>query len=93
MTPQELLNYLMNQGDSTHTASSIYLQTLNAFSHGHVKQDPGVKSKKKPDSDEEEKKEEEREEEKEKEEEEEEKEEEAEEKEVANAVYGNDISV
>jgi hypothetical protein len=63
MTPQELLKHLTNQGDSTHTAISIYLQTLNSFSWGHVRKDPGVNSKKKPESDEEEKEEEEREEE------------------------------
>jgi hypothetical protein len=63
MTPQELLRGLKNEGDSTHTAISIYLQTLNSFSRGHARQDPGVNSKKKPDSDEEEKEEEEREEE------------------------------
>jgi hypothetical protein len=63
MTPQELLKHLKNEGDSTHTAISIYLQTLNTVSRGHVRQDPGVNSKKKPDSDEEEKEEEEREEE------------------------------
>ncbi len=63
MTPQELLKLLTNQGDYTHTAISIYLQTLNIFSQCHVRQDPGVNSKKKPDSDEEEKEEEEREEE------------------------------
>jgi hypothetical protein len=60
--PQELLKHLKNEGDSTHTAISIYLQTLNTFSQGHVRQDPSVNSKKKPDSDEEEKEEEEREE-------------------------------
>jgi hypothetical protein len=32
MTPQELLKILKNEGDSTHTAISIYLQTLNTFS-------------------------------------------------------------
>jgi hypothetical protein len=53
MTPQELLKHFTNQGDYTHTAISIYRQTLNTFSQGHVKQDPGVTSKKKPDSDEE----------------------------------------
>jgi hypothetical protein len=63
MTPQELLKNLKNEGDSTHTVISIYLQTLNTFSQGHVRQDPGVNYKKKPDSDEEEKEEEEREEE------------------------------
>ncbi len=63
MTPQELLKHLTNQGDYTHTAISIYLQTLNTFSRGHVRQDPSVNSKKKPDSNEEEKEEEEREEE------------------------------
>ena len=65
MTPQELLKHLTNQGDYTHTAISIYLQILNSFNWGHVRQDLGVNSKKKPDSDEEEKEEEEREEEKE----------------------------
>jgi hypothetical protein len=59
MTPQELLKHLTNQGDSTHKAISIYLETLNYFSQGHVRQDPGVNSKKKPDSDKEEKEEEE----------------------------------
>ncbi len=58
MTPQELLKHLTNQGDYTHTVISIYLQTLNSFSQGHVRQDPGVNSKKKTDSDEEEKEEE-----------------------------------
>jgi hypothetical protein len=28
MTPQELLKYLKNEGDYTHTAISIYLETL-----------------------------------------------------------------
>jgi hypothetical protein len=32
MTPQELLRHLKNEGDSTHSAISIYLQTLNTFS-------------------------------------------------------------
>ncbi len=63
MTPQELLKHLKNEGDSTHTAISIHLQTLNTFSQGHVRQDPGENPKKKPDSEEEEKEEEEREEE------------------------------
>jgi hypothetical protein len=63
MTPQKLLKHSKNEGDSTHTAISIYLQTLNTFSGGHVRQDPGVNSKKKPDSEEEEKEEEKREEE------------------------------
>ncbi len=76
MTPQELLRHLKNEGESTHTAISIYLQTLNTFSQGHVRQDPGVNSKKKPHSEEEEKEEE---------EEEEKEEEEQEEKEVATA--------
>jgi hypothetical protein len=58
MTPQELLKHLTNQGDYTHIAISIYLQTLNSFSRCHVRQDLGVNSKKKPDSDEEEKEEE-----------------------------------
>ena len=71
------MNHLKNEGNSNHTAISIYLQTLNTFSRGHVRQDPGVNSKKKPDSDEEEK-----------EEEEEEREEEA----VAAALDSNDVS-
>ena len=82
MTPQELLRHWKNEGDSTHTAISIYLQTLNTFSQGHVRQDPGVNSKKKPDSDEEEKEEEEREEE----------EREEEEKEVDAALDNTDVS-
>ncbi len=80
MTPQELLRHLKNEGDCTHTAISIYLETFNSFSWGHVRQDPGVHSKKKPDSDEEEKKEEERE------------EEEREEEEIAAALDSNDVS-
>jgi hypothetical protein len=32
MTSQELLKHLKNQGYPTHTAISIYLQTLNTFS-------------------------------------------------------------
>jgi hypothetical protein len=59
MTPQESLQHLKNEGDSTHTAMSIYLETLNTFSQGNIRQDPGVNSKKKPHSDEEEKEEEE----------------------------------
>ncbi len=77
MTPQELLKHLKNEGDSTHTAIFVYLQTLNTFSQGHVRQDPGVNSKKKPDSDEEEKEKEEREE---------------EEEEIAAALDSNDVS-
>jgi hypothetical protein len=77
MTPQELLRHLKNEDDSTHKAISIYLETLNSFSQGHVRQDPGVNSKKKPDSDEEKKEEEEREE---------------EEEEVAAALDSNDVS-
>jgi hypothetical protein len=77
MTPQELLKHLTNEGDYTHTAISIYLQTLNSFSRGHVRQDPGVNFKKKPDSDEEEKEEE---------------REEEEEEEVAAALDNNDVS-
>jgi hypothetical protein len=76
-TPQELLKHLKNEGDSTHTAISIYLQPLNTFSRGHVRQDPGVNFKKKPDSDEEEKEEEERKEEEEK---------------IAAALDSNDVS-
>ncbi len=41
MTPQELLKNLTNQGDYTHTVISIYLQTLNSLSRGHVRRDPG----------------------------------------------------
>ncbi len=69
--------HLKNQGGSTHTAISVYFQTLNTFSWGHVRQDPGVNSKKKPDSDEEEKEEGEREE---------------EEEEVAATLDNNDVS-
>jgi hypothetical protein len=58
MTPQELWKHLKTVGDSTHTAILVYLQTLNSFSRGHDRKDPGVNSKKKPDSDEEEKEEE-----------------------------------
>ncbi len=50
MTPQELLQHLRNVGDSTHAVISIYLETLTTFSQGHVTQDPGVYSKKKPHS-------------------------------------------
>ncbi len=32
MTPQELLRHLKNEGDCTHTAIFIYLETLNSFS-------------------------------------------------------------
>ena len=78
MAPQELLRHLKNEGDSTHTVISIYLQTLNSFSQSHARQDPGVNSKKKPDSDEEEMEEEEREE---------------EEEEVAPALDSNDVLV
>jgi hypothetical protein len=77
MTPQELLRHLNNEGDSTHTAISIYFETLNSFSQGHARQDPGVNSKKKPDLDEEKKEEEEREE---------------EEEEIAAAFDSNDVS-
>jgi hypothetical protein len=30
MTPQELLRHLRSEGDATHTAISIYLETLNS---------------------------------------------------------------
>jgi hypothetical protein len=50
------VRHLKNEGDHTHKAISIYLQTLNTFSQGHVRQDPGVNSKKKPHSEEEERK-------------------------------------
>jgi hypothetical protein len=50
---------LRSEGDATHTAISIYLETFNTFSQGNVRQDPSVNSKKKPHSEEEEKKEEE----------------------------------
>jgi hypothetical protein len=63
MTLQELLQHLKIEGDSTHTAMSIYLETLNTFSQSNVRQDPGVNSKKKSHSEEEEKEEEEQEEE------------------------------
>ncbi len=61
MTPQELLRHLKNEGDYTHKAISIYLETLNSFSQCHARQDPVVNSKKKPNSDKEEKEEEEKE--------------------------------
>ncbi len=77
MTPQGLLRHLKNEGDSTHKAISIYLETLNSFRRGHVRQDPGVKSKMKRDSDKEETEEEER---------------EKEEEEVAAALDSNDVS-
>ncbi len=83
MTPQELLRHLKNWSDYTHTTISIYLKTLNSFSQGHVRQDPGVNFKmKKTNTDEEEKEEEKREEE----------EEEEEEEEVAAALDSNDVS-
>jgi hypothetical protein len=63
ITPQELLKHLKTAGDSTHAAIFVYLQKLNTFSQGHAGQDPGVNSKKKPNSYEEEKEGEEREEE------------------------------
>jgi hypothetical protein len=62
MTPQELLGHLRSEGDATHIATSIYLETLNTFSQGNVRQDPSVNSKQKPHSEEEEKEEEEQEE-------------------------------
>ncbi len=77
MTPQELLKHLKIAGDSTHAAIFVNLQKLNTFSQGHARQDPGVNSKMKPDSDEEEKEEEKREE---------------EEEEVAAALDSNDVS-
>jgi hypothetical protein len=40
MTPRELLRHLKNEDDYTHTAISIYLETLDSFSQGHVRQDP-----------------------------------------------------
>ncbi len=63
MTFQELLQHLRSEGDATHTAISIYLETLNTFSWGNVRQDPSVNFRKNPHSDEEEKEEEEQEEE------------------------------
>jgi hypothetical protein len=77
MTSHDLLRHLKNEGDSIHTAISIYLQTINTFSQGHVRQDPGVNSKEKPHLEEEEKEEEEQEE---------------EEEEVAAALDSNDVS-
>ncbi len=53
------MKHLKDEGEPTHTVNSIYLHTLNNFSQGHVRQDPGVNSKKKPHSEEEEKEEEE----------------------------------
>jgi hypothetical protein len=58
VTPQDLHQHLRSEGDSTHTAISIYLVTLHTFSQGHVRWDPDVNSKKKPHSEEEEKEEE-----------------------------------
>ncbi len=60
-----LKNYcdIWEVGDATHTAISIYLETLITFSQGNVRQNPSVNSKKKPHSEEEEKEEEEQEEE------------------------------
>jgi hypothetical protein len=52
--PSRAIETFEKSRDYTHTVISIYLQTLNTFSQGHVRQDPGVNSKKKPDSDEEE---------------------------------------
>ncbi len=77
MTPQELLKHLKTIDESTHTAIFVYLQKLNTFRQGHARQDPGVNSKEKPDSDEEEKEEEEWEE---------------EEEEVVAALDNNDVS-
>ncbi len=54
---------MRSEGDATCTAISIYLETLNNFSRGNVRQDPSVNSKKKPHSEEEEMEEEEQEEE------------------------------
>jgi hypothetical protein len=76
MTPQDLLQHLRSEGDSTHTAISIYLKTLHTFSQGHVRQDPGVNSKRKPHSGEEKK----------------EGGKEEEEEEVATTLDGNDVS-
>jgi hypothetical protein len=58
MTSQDLLRHKKDESDSTHTAMSIYLQTLIFFNQGPVRHDPGVNSKKKPHSEEEEKEEE-----------------------------------
>ncbi len=76
MNCQDLLRHLINEGDSTHTAI-IYLQTLNTFSNGQVRQDTGVNSKKKPHSEKDKKEEEKWEE---------------EEEEVAAALDSNDVS-
>ncbi len=70
-------NIWKNEGDSTHTAIFVYLETLNSFSRGHARQDLGVNSKKEPNSDEEKKEEEER---------------DKEEEEVAAALDSNDVS-
>ncbi len=48
---------MRSEGDATHTALSIYLEKLNTFSRGNVRQDPSVNSKKKPHSEEVEKEE------------------------------------
>ncbi len=50
MTPQKLLKHLKDEGDSTHTVTSIYLNELNTFSQGHARQNPSVNSNKKPHS-------------------------------------------
>jgi hypothetical protein len=63
MTSQELLRHFRSEGDATHTAISIYLETLNTISQGNVRQDPSVNFKKKPHPEEEKNKEEEQEEE------------------------------
>jgi hypothetical protein len=59
MNPQELFKHLKNEGEYTHTAIDIYLETLNTFSQGHARNNTSVNFKKKPDSEEEEKEEEE----------------------------------
>ncbi len=45
MTPQELLKYLKNEGDSTHTAISIYIAIINTFNQGHARQNPSKKNR------------------------------------------------
>jgi hypothetical protein len=45
MTPQEILNHLKDEGDSTHLAISIYLEKLNTFNRDHDRQNSSVNFK------------------------------------------------
>ncbi len=42
MTPQEILNHLKDEGNSTNKAYFIHLKKLNTFSQGHTRQNPFV---------------------------------------------------